>query len=366
MYSVVFPCKDEEATIGTSIDKAREALKGEDYEIIVVDNNSRDGSARIARSKRVRVILEREQGYGAALKKGFGEAKGSHIIMCDADDTYDLNEIPRLLRYKDSDIVIGNRLNSRMEKDAMPFLHKSIGNPLLSLILRKFFRIPVKDANCGLRIIKKQALLRMNLSSNGMEIASEMLMQASRLKLKVRQVDISYSKRKGNSKLRSLQDGWKHLRLMLLYSPDHLFLIPGLLLTVIGLVILVAMLFAPITLFGFDFYLHPIFLGSLLTIIGYQVIILWLFSKTYMHHYLGYKQKALEGTRFLSLERGILAGSILALLGIAINLVIFISWVSSGFGDLDGIRMTVLGATLIILGMQTIFSSFHLSIIGID
>jgi glycosyltransferase involved in cell wall biosynthesis len=363
-YSVILPCKDEEDTIGICIKKAFKTL-GKNAEVIVIDNNSHDKSAKIALSQGAIVIKEQVQGYGAALLAGFNAAKGEYIIMCDADATYDLEEIPKLLKHKSCDIVIGNRFNRQMRKGAMTFMHKYIGNPLLSFTLRTFFKTKTKDTHSGFRLIKKSALERLKLTSKGMEIASEMLLKAAKLRMKVKEVPISYHKRRGQSKMNSFSDGWKHLRLMLLYSPNYLYLIPGFTSLIIGLAIMISLLLGPLKIGAFQFTLHPMFIGSLFAIFGYQIILLWLFSRIYMKTYFDDNDKKIRNIlKVLTLEKGLLLGTIIFIVGLIININTLVIWIRSSFGPLYDIKTSIFGLTLILIGLQTIFSSFYMSILG--
>jgi hypothetical protein len=288
--------------------------------------------------------------------------------MCDSDNTYDLEELPKLMKYSGYDLVIGNRFNSRMKRGSMSILHKYVGNPLLSLALRTFFHTKTKDTHSGFRIIKKIALEKMHLGSTGMELASEMILKAARLKMKIKEVPITYSKRQGRSKLSSISDGWKHLRLMLLYSPDHLYLIPGFILFIIGLLMMILFLQGPIIISGLSFYIHPMFIASLSTVLGYQIILLWLFSRVYMITYLednnvGNKRMK-KVLSYLSLEKGVALGLLLFMIGLVINVNTLMVWINSRYGPLYDIKSSILGLTLILLGLQTFFSSFYLSILG--
>jgi glycosyltransferase involved in cell wall biosynthesis len=363
-YSVVFPCKNEAKTIGICIENVHKAfrkLRITDYEIIVVDNNSRDKSSSIAKSSGSKVVKEKKHGYGAALRKGFSEAKGEYVIMCDADNTYDLLELPNLLQYANYDIVIGHR--KYLAQGAMSFTHK-IGNKMLNGILRNFFNIHIKDSHSGFRIIKKTVIEKMQLQSTGMDLASEMLMQASILKFKIKETPIHYYKRLGESKLQSIPDGWKHLRLMLLYSPNKLYLIPGLSLFILGLALMMAMLLGPLTLFGLEFQIHPIFLGGLMAIIGYQTLMLWLYTRIYLHNM--FKDKfVLKILERLTLEHGLSLGVLFIIIGLAANAWLLVQWIRTGYGALD-IKTSLIGLIIIVLGMQTFFGSFYLSILGMQ
>jgi glycosyltransferase involved in cell wall biosynthesis len=368
-YSIILPCKDEESTIGIVISKARKILPNSQItEIIVVDNNSKDRTASIAKSLGAKVVVEKTQGYGAALTRGFREARGEYVIMCDADNTYDFNELPSMIKYVDKkyDIIMGNRLNNKMQKGAMPTLHKYIGNPFLSLMMRSMFNISVKDTHSGFRIIKRESLKKLELESTGMELASEMLIKASKKNMKIKEVNISYYPRLGESKLNSFNDGWKHLKMMLLYSPNHLFLIPGLVIFGLGIIISIAMLFGPISILGLKFDWHPAIIGSLLSMLGYQLIMLAVFAKTYRSEILGEKSQFTDKLfKYITLERSIVLGSIIAIIGIIIGLIIIMTWIKSGFGQLFELRKSLFALTLIMLGAQTVYSGFMLSILGI-
>lgn len=361
-YSIILPCKDEEETLAICINKIRKILPSS--EIIIVDNNSKDKSYEIAKRMKVKVIKEKKQGYGAALLAGFKEASNENIIMCDADDTYDLLEIKNFIKYNNYDIVIGNRVN--IKKGAMPFLHRYLGNPILSYLLRALFKIKIKDAHCGFRMIKKSALEKLNLKSHGMELASEMLIKAAKKRLKIKEIPVNYYPRMGHSKLNSFKDGWRHLRFMLLYSPNYLFLIPGLSLFLMGIFTMILLLNGPLEIFNVKMDIHPMIIGSLFTIIGYQVVLLWLYAKTYSVNYLGENDKLIKIiNNLINLERGISIGLLILIFGILINVNIFIGWIGSGFGSLSELRTAIFALTLTVLGVQSIFSSFFLSILGL-
>jgi len=248
----------------------------------------------------------------------------------------------------------------------MPFLHKYIGNPFLSYVLRKFFKINVKDTHSGFRLIKKKALEKLELKTMGMEIASEMLIKAGKNKLKIKEIPITYYPRKGHSKLSSFKDGWRHLRFMLLYSPNYLFLVPGLVLFLFGFLIMLLLLEGPLNIFNLKLDIHPMIFGSLSAVVGYQVILLWLYAKTYAVNYLNERDRLITViNKLINLERGIFIGLMILILGVILNLNILIIWINSGFGSLSELRTAVFAFTLVILGIQTIFSSFFLSILGL-
>ncbi len=369
--SIVLPCRNEEGSIAICIEKIKkafESIEEKDYEIIVSDS-SKDKSAEIAKKfSKVRIIKHNLDGYGNACLKGIEYAKGNYIVIGDADNTYDFSEIPKFIEELDKgyDLVVGSRFKGKIEKGAMPFSHRYIGTPILNFLLSFFFRKKFSDCNSGFRAIKKQALNKLSLKTTGMEFASEMLIKAIKNNLKIKEIPITYSKRTGNSKLKSFSDGWKHLRFMLLYSPNYVFLIPGIFLTILGFIIMLLILTGSLTLFGITFQTHPMFIGSVLVILGYQLILTGFFSRIYAHNHLGEKDYNLEKMyRFFNLEKAIIAGAIFLLAGLYIFLNILIKWISTNFGELTTINLSVFALTFIILGIQTIFAGFFFSILGI-
>jgi glycosyltransferase involved in cell wall biosynthesis len=361
--SVILPCFNEQETLGVCIDKIKKVLPS--AEIIVVDNNSTDNSVKIALSKKVKIIYEKNQGYGFALKAGFKAAKGKRVVMADADNTYDFNELPRLLKY-DFDLVIGNRLNKNMKQGSMPLLHRFIGTPTLSALLKIIFKSKIKDSQSGFRVIKKEALQKMNLQSTGMELASEMIIKATNLKLSIKEVPITYNIRKGESKLNTLRDGWRHLRLILIYGPSYLFLIPGLTFLTLGFVLMVLLMIGPLQIFGLTLKSYPVMLGSLLMILGYNISFLWVFTKTYQAEYLDQKHKFINLiNKYFNLEKALLLSTIIIFIGGLLLLKILFTWINTGFGELNELNLALFSLTLIILGIQSLFSSFFISILGI-
>ena len=367
--SIVLPCLNEEKAIGLCLDKIKEVVRENNLEaeIIVVDNGSTDRSCNIVREKQVKLVEEKEKGYGSAYLRGFGEAQGKYIFMADSDGTYDFNEIPTFISHlrQGYDFVIGDRFKGKMEKDAMPWFHRYIGNPVLSGVLRVFFNTKIRDVHCGMRAFKRDLLEQLNLRTTGMEFASEMILKAIRNNLKIKEVPIDYHEREGESKLKSLVDGWRHLRFMLLYSPLHLFFIPGISLLLIGIVSLVWLYFGSPEILGVRFYNYPMFLSALLIIVGYQLVIFALFAKTYAISHLGDKPTFGKIYNYITIEKASVFGGILALLGFIIYLTIFVKWLNVGFGALQELKNSIIALTLITVGIQTIFSSFMLSILGI-
>jgi hypothetical protein len=253
-----------------------------------------------------------------------------------------------------------------MKKGAMSFTHKKIGNPVLSGLLRLFFKNNIKDSHCGMRAITRECLNKLNLHTIGMEFASEMIVKALKYKLKIKQLNIEYYPRIGVSKLKPIGDGWRHLRFLLIYSPKFLFLIPGLFLLLVGFLGLFIFAFTNPEILGRQYFVHPMFLFSLLSIIGYQLILFAAFAKSYAVNHLGEKSDFMNKLyRVLTIEKGSLFGILFILLGGIIYLSIILRWFASGLGGLNEIKNSVLVLTLVTIGVQTIFSSFMLSILGI-
>ncbi len=367
--SIILPCRNEEKALESVLAQAKKILSKNriNGEIIVSDSSS-DGSPEIAKKCGVRLIKHDKDGYGNAILEGFKIARGKYLFIADADGSYDLNEIPKFLKSlrEGNDFVIGNRFKGKIEKGAMPFSHEHIGNPLLSGILRLFFRSKVRDVHCGMRAISKEALKKLNLYTTGMEFASEMVVQAAKNKLKIKEIPINYHSRKGDSKLRTMADGWRHIRFMFLYSPMFLFFIPGIMLFLLGFVSMLMLYFGGLTLLGVRLYFHPMFLSAAFLIIGYQLMIFAVFAKTYAITHLGEESKMMNRLhKLVSIEKASIFGSIVIVVGAIIYLNIFLGWMKSGFGSLNEVKNSIVALTFVVLGVQTIFSSFMLSILGI-
>lgn len=367
--SVVIPSMNEENSIGKCIEKVNNVFlnNGIDGEIIVADNST-DRTPEIATSLGARVVTPDKKGYGAAYLYAFKYVSGDYIVIGDADDTYDYLEMMKLiepLRKGEADFVMGTRLKGEIKKGAMPWLHQYIGNPLLTRILNTLFRSGISDSHCGMRAISREALGKLNLNTHGMEFASEMIIEATRKKLRIAEVPISYYPRAGESKLSSFSDGWRHLRFMLLHSPTTLFLIPGLIMFMVGWAFVIALLGGPVRVDGIWIHLHPMLYGSMLAVLGYQVMHLGLFAKTYA---VVNKIEEHDGiTEFLSkhvsLERAGTIGFIILITGAGILINIIYEWANAGFGALPEIRLDILAMTLMIIGAQTVFGGYFLSIV---
>jgi glycosyltransferase involved in cell wall biosynthesis len=366
--SIVMPCLNEEETIGNCIKKALKGieLSGMSGEVVVSDNGSTDRSIEIAGSLGARVVHVEQKGYGNAYKKGLAEAKGKYIIMGDSDDTYDFSDIKAFLDKLNEgyELVVGSRLKN-VQPGAMPFLHRYVGTPVIAFLLNLFFRTGISDPNGGMRGITKEAVNKMNLQSAGMEFASEMIINASREGLKITEIPIIYYPRKGESKLSTFRDGWRHLRFMLFYSPTYLFLVPGSVIAILGLILMALVLPGPVKIGNFRFDTHYMVLGSALSLLGAQVVSMGLFAKCYAYTE-GYEAKDKFINLFLrlfTLERGIYVGGATLLVGLGINIYILIKWIDSGFGALSEVRTAIAALTLVILGIQAIFASFFISIL---
>lgn len=370
--SVVMPCLNEEGTIRRCVEKALRgiALAGLRGEVIVADNGSTDRSVAIATAAGARVVHQYERGYGNAYLAGFAAAQGDYLLMGDSDDTYDFTELGRFiepLRQGTYDYVLGSRFLGRILPGAMPWHHQYIGNPVLTWLLNHLFGLHSSDAHSGMRAFTREAYGRMCLASPGMEFASEIVINAAKARLRVTEVPITYYPREGESKLRSFRDGWRHLRYMLLYSPNWLFGVPGLLLLLFGLLALLALLPGPLQLGRHAWDSHAMILASLCTILGVQVLTMGLSAKaySYRHRFEPYDRTIRWFYRHFSLEWGLLLGSLLFLAGLMVNIAIFTVWLDRATGPLDAIRPALAGATLMIVGMQVIFSSFLLGILHI-
>jgi glycosyltransferase involved in cell wall biosynthesis len=368
LVSVVIPCLNEAETIEECVRSAIAVLAEHHIagEVVVADNGSTDGSAELAERAGARVVHQPERGYGSAYLAGFEAARGRYIVMADADLTYDFAEIPRFVQNLEdgADMVIGNRM-ANIKPGAMPWLHRYIGNPVLTGLLNLFFRTGVSDAHCGMRGIRRDVLPRLALRSPGMEFASEMVIRASKEHLDIRQFPIEYHPRVGESKLSTWSDGWRHLRFLLVHSPTHLFIFPGFVLGAIGTII-TALAVAQVDVFGHTFQVHTLIGGSLLMVVGTQTIGLGVCARAYGYFMMGERSAMLDRFRLrFHLEDILLAGGAVLLAGIAATACVGIVWANKGFGSLGEERIAILGATFVIIGIQIIFSAFLVSIIGL-
>jgi hypothetical protein len=336
-------------------------------EVIVADNDSDDGSGELAAAAGARVVHEARRGYGSAYLAGFAAARGRYIVTADADRTYDFGEIPHFLERLEGgdDLVMGNRMNNILP-GAMPWLHRYIGNPILTGFLNLLYRSGVHDAHCGMRALRRDALPRLRLRSPGMEFASEMVIRALKEDMKVSEFDIEYRPREGESKLSSFSDGWRHLKLLLIHSPTALFMVPGVVMLVIGVIGMIVSL-SGVSVFGREWQLHAMIASALATIIGAQVVVLAVSARSFAVDALGEKPDRLLiwGDEHLKLETGLAIGGLLSFAGFVIAGVIVVSWIERGLGTLTEERLLVFASVLLILGVQVVFSAFFLSILGL-
>jgi glycosyltransferase involved in cell wall biosynthesis len=367
--SVVIPCLNEEEAVGRVVDQALEGIRrsGRTGEVVVVDNASTDGSAEVAAAHGARVVGEQRRGYGSAYLAGLAEARGEYIVMGDADETYPLQELGPFVDKLEAgdDLVIGSRFEGTIHGDAMPFLNRFVGNPILTGMLNLFFGVKVSDAHCGMRAIRRDALPKLELHSTGMEFASEMVFKAYRRGLIVSEIPIDYYPRVGESKLNRFGDAWRHVRFMLLYSPSWLYLYPGAALLLLGLVGMLALATGPIDVFGRSWQIHTMLGFVALTLIGAQIIQLGVFARTYARERIGEHDPLLDRLgRRLRLEHGLLAGGLLVLLSLVGLVAIGVEWAADGFGTLGRAYETALLATALGLGIQIVFASFFLALLS--
>lgn len=368
LVSVVIPCLNEEINIERCVREARAALETGKLsgEVIVVDNDSDDRSAELAAAAGARVVYEPRRGYGSAYLAGFAAARGSYIVMADADLTYDFAEIPRFIAQLEAgaQLVIGDRMDN-IRPGAMPWLHRYIGNPLLTGFLNLLFRTGVSDAHCGMRALRRDVLDTLDLRTTGMEFASEMVIRASKENLRIAEFPIEYHPRGGESKLSSFRDGWRHLRFLLVHSPNHLFIVPGVALAGVGTLIL-AFVGAGLDFFGRAWGLHALIGGALLMIVGTQVLALGLCAHAYGTYFMGEQDPWFDRMRArFRLEHGLLLGGLFMLVGLVMGGLILATWISHGFGSLADEHLAVIAASLVIVGIQIFFSAFLLSILGL-
>jgi glycosyltransferase involved in cell wall biosynthesis len=352
--SVIIPSLDEERTIGECITKIKKvfhdnAIKGE---IIVADSSS-DQTGPIAKSLGARVIRPEKCGYGNAYLTGFKHALGRYIVLGDADNTYDFFEIPKLLAplKNGADFVIGSRFKGKIHKDSMDGLHRYIGNPVLTWMLNFIFHTHYSDTHSGFRAITREALDRLPLSTGGMEFASEMLVMASKERLCVEEVPISYYPRLTPSKLHSFADGWRHIRFVLLMKPLPFIAVPGFLFSLVGILL---MAFFSINGDIESSHLHTFILGAILVIGGIQVVLSGFLMKTYSVIH-GYEKK--QGfiellMKYHSLEIFLILGFLSIFIGILLGFNIFLHWVSTDFGFLSEISTAIVSLVLIVSGIQ--------------
>jgi glycosyltransferase involved in cell wall biosynthesis len=375
--SILMPCLNEAETLATCITKARGYLQraGIDGEVLIADNGSTDGSQEIARSHGARVVHVPAKGYGAALLGGIAAARGRYVIMGDADDSYDFERLDRFVEKlrEGFDLVMGNRFAGGIAPGAMPPLHRYLGNPVLSFIGRLFFKSPIRDFHCGMRGFRRDAMAGLDLRTTGMEFASEMIVKSTYAELKIAEVPTTLSP-DGRSRpphLRSWRDGWRHLRFLLMFSPRWLFLFPGFGLFMFGLVTFIAVLPGPLQIGSVRFDVHTLLLSSSALLVGSQIVILFLLAKQFATNngLIPVGENFLKYRRWMTLERGVVLGAVLTVLGLAGSVYAVIVWAGRGFGALDYssmMRLVVPSITLLALGVQVIMLAFLSSILDLS
>jgi hypothetical protein len=373
--SVVIPCLNEANSLAYCVDKAMDAFRkaGLSGEVVVADNGSTDGSVQIAEEHGARVLRVSERGYGAALRAGIAAARGPFIIMGDADDSYDFTDVPRFVEKlrEGFDVVMGNRFRGGIKPGAMPSLHKYFGNPGLTAVLNLLFHVGIGDSYCGMRGFSRALYDRLDVRSSGMEFALEMIIKSAQIGARITEIPIILwpDKRGRAPHLRSFRDGWRSLRFMLLYAPNWLFFLPGVSLIGVGLAVVFWLLPGPRAITPrVTLDLHTMILGVIFTLMGAQILSIGAFAKVF-----SYAERFDRGTvslkrvlRRVTLESGLLLGGALFLAGLAGCAWVTWQWAASGFGPLHEVRQVLFWSMWLFLGVQVIFASFFLSMLGIS
>jgi glycosyltransferase involved in cell wall biosynthesis len=374
--SIVMPCLNERETLAVCVRKAMASLESANIrgEVIVADNGSTDGSQEIAEQEGARVVHVQEKGYGNALKGGILAARGEYVLMADSDDSYEFAHAPRFVSSlrAGSDLVMGNRFRGGISPKAMPFLHRYLGNPVLSAVGRLFFHAPVGDFHCGIRAMRKDSFLRMDIRSTGMEFASEMVVKATLLQMKVSEVPTTLNPdgRNRAPHLRTWRDGWRHLRFLLMYSPRWLFLYPGILLMVVGLAASALLLPGRFVFRGVGFDVHTLLYAFVAVLLGFQLVAFATFTKVFAitEGLLPEDPRMQRMFRWITLETGLVVGTVLVLLGLGGSVFAVSGWARQSFGALNTertLRIVMPAVFALTIGVQIIFSSFFLSILGL-
>jgi len=373
--SIVIPCLNEENSIGICVDKALGALAAGDLrgEVIVADNGSTDASVQIAQSRGAQVVHVSERGYGAALRAGIAASRGAFVIMGDADDSYDFSDVPRFVgKWREGyEVVMGNRFRGGIRPGAMPSLHRYFGNPGLTALLNLLFQAGIGDSYCGMRGFTRSLYDRLDVRSSGMEFALEMIIKSAQIGARIAEIPIVLwpDKRGRAPHLRSFRDGWRSLRFMLLYAPNWLFLLPGALLMLAGLTLVFWLLPGPRHLTQrVVLDLHTMIFGVIFTLMGAQIMAVGFFAKVFSYSE-RFDRRSVSLKRILrrvQLEHGLLVGALSFLSGFAGCARVLWHWAAGGFGSLYETRAVLFWSMWLFLGVQTIFSSFFLSMLGIS
>lgn len=367
--SIVIPCRNEAATIGACVQEAWAALECGGYrgEVVVCDNGSTDDSIALAEAAGARVVRQPIRGYGAACLGGMAAADGEVLVLVDADGTYDLSQLHRFVEplLAGYDMVLGTRRNGEMDPRAMRKRHRHVLEPAQTALSRRFFQFRVSDVRCGFRSLRRDALDRLELGATGMEFASEMLVEAARAELDAVEVPVSFRTRADEESRRTVGDGWRVARHLLMLSPTRLFLIPGILLFLAGMGLEVALLPGPIPLKGFNLDFHFMFVGGALAILGIQLVLLGVYAKTWV--LVNDPVLADPWIRWFhlhyTLERGVALGGLLFGTGLVINVWILAAWLDAGAGILFAVRPAMLALTLMVVGAELGAASFFLSVL---
>ena len=373
--SVVMPCLNEAETLAGCVTQAQTALReaGIRGEVIIADNGSRDGSQEIAKDLRAKVVAVDVKGYGSALMGGIAAATGKFVIMGDSDGSYDFRFIPDFVGelHRGADLVLGNRFKGGIQEGAMPGLHRFLGNPALTWIAHLFFRIPIGDIYCGLRGFRKDAYERLALRTTGMEFATEMVIKATLLQMKVKEIPTTLGPdgRTRAPHLRTWRDGWRTLRFFLLYSPRWLFLYPGIALCLLGLIIGGWLLPGPRRMGQVVIDIHTLLYAAIAILLGFQAVSFAVFTKLFAITEGLHPPDTLLNRLFpyITLETGLIVGALLAAAGLGFSLSAVGIWHAKHFGDLDfssTFRLVIPAALCLTLGVQVIFSSLFISVLG--
>ncbi|MGA1746147.1 MAG: glycosyltransferase family 2 protein [Ilumatobacteraceae bacterium] len=377
VLSVVLPCLNEAETVARCVTRALEAMAQLRIsgEVVVADNGSHDGSQELAVAAGARVVDVPVRGYGAALRHGIASARGTWVVMADADDSYALENLGPFVEALrgGADLVMGNRFAGGVEDGAMPFLHRYLGNPVLSLIGRRLFRSRIRDFHCGMRAMRRDAILGLDLRADGMEFASEMVVRSELAGLSIAEVPTTL-RRDGRSRpphLRTWSDGWRHLRFLLLFSPRWLYLYPGAVLVVLGSIAMAVLVTGPRRIAGVEFDVHSLLFSGVAVSVGVQFLAFAVLAKVAAIR-LGVLPEDLRLVRALerlTLERGIVIGLGLALAGLIVLVGQVIGWGAGGFGELEvtsSIRWSILAGTTITIGVQFILVSFLIGVLRLN
>jgi len=371
--SAVMPCLNEEETLAFCINKAQSAFKRLNIagEVVVADNGSTDQSVQIAESLGARVVHQSEKGYGAALTAGIVGARGEVVVIADADDSYDWESLGDFVHKieEGNDLVMGNRFRGGIEAGAMPWHHRYFGNPVLSFVARVVCRAPIGDFHCGMRAFTKSGFERMQLHTTGMEFASEMVISSARNGLKIAEIPTKLypDKRTRPPHLRSLRDGWRHLKFILSYAPDHLLLAPGLSLFLPGFLLMMLLAAGPLTVGGFYLGAHFLALGCMLAMLGFNVLTLWLLGKRVVmrkHPRLG-QTRVGQFVQTLSLERQLITGALLVLSGLGADAAMLLKWLARPSAPMEStVHAAFVASSLVEMGFTLAFSAFIIHLVS--